>query len=213
MATEDTHFTTGPGRCFQKVAVLARTGAEAAELAIAIVDGLREHLHKPNGPASLASLAIRAGVRSDPARLDLTPSNDEMDRLFRKHRQEGRCHDRKPQAELEILVVQRERLRVERTLDSGRPLCDLYCDYCVETARSLVLGRVEQSLGETPTARLAVADATATNVRELLEGPHRDIIESLVEEPSGKTVRKNEGRANMSTADKMLVPLPVMPQR
>jgi hypothetical protein len=213
MATEDTYFTKGPGRYFQKAAVLARSGAGTGEIALAIVDSFREYLRQQNGPARLASLATQAGVRIDPTRLDLATSDDEVDCLFRKHRHEARCSDRRPQAELEIRVVQRERLRVERTSDSARSLFDLYCDYCVETARSLVLGRVEQSLGETPTARLAVVDETATNVRELLEGPHADIIESLLEDPSGKTVRKNEARANMSTAEKMLVPLPVMPQR
>lgn len=213
MATEDTYFTKGPGRCFQRAAVLARSGAGAGEIALAIVDSFREHLRQQNGPARLASLATQAGVRIDPTRLDLATFDDEVDCLFRKHRHEARCSDRRPQAELEIRVVQRERLRVERRLAGTRLLCDLYCEYCVEAARSLVLGRIEQSLGETPTRRVAMTDETLVNVRELLEGPHADIIESLLEDPSGKTVRKNEARANMNTAKKMLVPLPVMPQR
>jgi hypothetical protein len=186
---------------------LAKGGADASAVAKENMKALRKHIHKFGGPTDLASLAAAAGMTAPTGQLRFDVSPEELEKILDEHKRRSRLRDRAPHAEYEVNAVQRMWNRIQHSSDGHRTQRELYKDWCLEQVRSNLLGRIESSLPGSPAARLRYMQAVETAVCELLEAGDADILESLLQDPSGVRVRAKIAMPKATTEELLNEPL------
>lgn len=214
MANENSHFTSGPGRRFRTVAREARRGADPQFLAPRMIRALRRHLRDPQnqGPTGLSTLTALAGVCSDGGRLPFIASEGDPQDLLDRHERDGLRDGRAPQAACEAQVVRREWARLQNDGEEPWSYRDLVADWCMETLGSVAIGRIEPTLPGTPAERVRQVQAIRRAACEELYGAGADILDRLVQDPSGNSVRVRLPREKVTTGEQLHQPLPLVSQ-
>jgi hypothetical protein len=193
MASETEVLRRDVARAFRDVASQIVHGAPCDEaLGIDVVNSLRKLIRSDGGPRGLQKLATLTGVvgaTSHPG-LPLLVSMDELRTLTDAHSRRAIQEGRSPLAACEVAVVRRAWNQHIQEQASPCTLPELIIDWCLERICGTLLGPIEGLVPlADPAEQVRFVEQLKDKARSLLLGAASDIVRSLLDDPSGKSVR------------------------